>query len=102
MHVSRLPPYIVCGIALPTGLPPPAMPRFFFHVYDDVVARDEEGVELADSDAARTEAVRGARSLACEQVLSGRLDLSHRVEVEDDTGAHVATIEFRDVIAVAG
>ena len=82
--------------------PPPAMPRFFFHVYDDMVARDEEGVELPDAAAAKREAVRGARSLACEQVVNGRLHLGHRVEVEDSSGAHVATIAFRDIIAVDG
>ena len=78
------------------------MPRFFFHVYDDVVALDEEGVELPDAAGAEREGRRGARALASEQVLEGRLNLSHRIDIADETGAVVATIAFRDAIAVEG
>jgi hypothetical protein len=30
------------------------MPRFFFHVHDDLVAQDEEGLELPDLEAAQS------------------------------------------------
>ena len=71
-----------------------AMPRFFFHVHDDVIARDDEGSELPDLEAARRYAIKGARELACEQIKSGKLSLHHRLEVEDEQGRTVLTLPF--------
>jgi len=76
------------------------MPRFFFHVYDDVVALDDEGMDLPDSEAARRTALAGARALAADQVRTGRLDLRHRIEVADDGGAPVLTVTFDEAIRV--
>jgi hypothetical protein len=77
------------------------MPRYFFHIYNDLVTHDQEGQELADADAAVREAHRGARSLAAEQVLrSARLVLHHFIEVEDSKGAVIAKVTFRDAVAV--
>ena len=76
------------------------MPRYFFHVFDDEVAIDEEGLALPDPAAARDEAVKGARALACDEVSQGHLHLDHRVEVEDENGTSVHTIFFRDAIKV--
>lgn len=76
------------------------MPRFFFHVYDDIVALDEEGMELADTETAKAMAVATARALAADQVAKGMLTLHHRIEVTDETGAHVATVAFRDAVLV--
>jgi DNA primase len=78
------------------------MPRFFFHVRDDVDAPDPEGLVLADAEKALQEALRGARAIAAAQVLEGHLHLSHRIEVEDESGATIATITFRDAVAVDG
>ena len=78
------------------------MRRYFFHVYDAIEARDEEGVELPDAAAAKEEAIRGARALACEQVMHGQLNLAHRIVVEDEGGDTVAVVGFADAIAVQG
>ena len=86
--------------------PPPArlknraMPRFFFHIQDHALVRDDEGMELPDAEAARAEAMRGIRAMICDQVLQGRLALHHRVEIEDDTGAKVAALAFADAVRV--
>ena len=84
--------------------PPPstanAMPRFFFHVYDDVVALDDEGIELPDAEAARRAALDGARALAADQVRKGRLDLRHRIEVVDESGARVLSVTFDEAVRV--
>ena len=72
-----------------------AMPRFFFHVYDDVVALDEEGCELPDLEAVRQRAIEGARELACEQIRKGKLTLHHRIEVEDEDGKTAMIVPFR-------
>jgi hypothetical protein len=76
------------------------MPRFFFHVIDDIDARDDEGLELRDVEAARSEAIRGARALACEEVAGGRLNLAHRIEVTDARGELVTTVRFSAAIVV--
>ena len=80
----------------------PPVQRFYFHVYDDVVATDEEGVELLSADVAHAMAVSCARELAADQVRKGALHLHHKIVVTDETGAHVATVEFRNAVAVEG
>lgn len=74
------------------------MPRFFFHLYDETVAFDQEGQELPSSAAAREEAIRVARQLACHEVMKGHLGLAHRIEVEDKDGVSVATVAVKDAV----
>jgi hypothetical protein len=76
------------------------MPRYFFNVYDDAVTLDDEGSELPTADAARDHAIKAARELACHEVLSGHLGLTHRIEVADQYGGEVATVRFKDVIKI--
>jgi hypothetical protein len=78
------------------------MPRFFFRLCGDLDCEDEEGQELPDTDAAVEEAVRGVRSIMCEQVSKGRLSLKGRIEVRDEAGLILASIAFRDVLAIEG
>ena len=37
------------------------MPQFCFHVFNDIIARDEEGWELPNAASARQEAIEGTR-----------------------------------------
>ena len=76
------------------------MPRYFFHVYDDIIAEDEEGLELPNLAAARLNALRGARDLIAEQVRRGYVVLSHWIDVLDEQGEKVLTITFRDAIDI--
>ena len=78
------------------------MPRFFFHVFDEAVVHDDEGIELPDRAAAHEAALVGARALICEQVRRGRVSLRHRIEVEDEGGASVATLSFADAVTIDG
>ena len=78
------------------------MPRYFFHVYDDLVASDEEGLELPGIKEALIKAERGARELAADEVMRGALHLDHRIEVADENGSVVATVMFRDLVRVEG
>jgi hypothetical protein len=75
-----------------------AMPRFFFHVFDEFAMRDEEGIELADAGAARAAALAGIRAMMCDDVKKGRLALHHRMEVEDEAGETVVDLDFRDAV----
>jgi hypothetical protein len=76
------------------------VPRYFFHVYDDVVAHDEEGIELPNIAAARLNALVGARSLISEQVKHGYLEQSHWVDVVDEQGEAVLTVTFREAVDI--
>jgi hypothetical protein len=76
------------------------VPRYFFNIYDDIVVRDDEGMELADVDAARREALAGIREMMCDQVRQGRLILHHRIEVLDAAGAAVLNMTFGDAVRI--
>ena len=78
------------------------MPRYFFDLYDDTVARDEEGQELPDAAAARRAAIMNARHIACAEVLEGHLNLKHRIEVRDEGGNLLATVRFEDALELQG
>jgi hypothetical protein len=76
------------------------VPRFFFNVYDDLVAEDDEGAELPNLAAARLQALRGARDLIAEQVRHGYIVLSHWIDVMDEHGEKVLTVTFRDAVEI--
>ena len=78
------------------------MPRFFFHLYDDLVVIDEEGLEMRDFGAASEKATEIARSMVCESVKQGHVDLHHRIEVADERGEIVLKLEFRDAFTISG
>jgi hypothetical protein len=79
-----------------------AMPRFYFHVYNDVIAIDEEGLELPDLEAAREQAMDSARELVCESIHKGHLNLDHRIEVDDEHHRRLMTISYRDAFTLTG
>jgi hypothetical protein len=78
------------------------MPRFYFHVFNDEIALDEEGTELVDLAAAREHAVEGARSLVCESIHHGHLNLDHRIEITDEKNARLMTVTFREAFTLEG
>ena len=76
------------------------MPRYFFHLYDDIVAQDDEGMELPNIDAARLKALSGARDVIAEQVRRGYFVRSHWIDVVDVQGEPVLTVTFRDAVDI--
>lgn len=76
------------------------VPRFFFHLYDDTVVLDGEGMELPDVDTAEQQAIEIAREMASFEVAQGHLGLNHRIEVADAAGAEVLTVHFKDAVMV--
>lgn len=77
-----------------------AVPRFFFHLYNDVTSRDDEGKELPDRSAARRQALAYARDMAAVTVREGHLNLEHRIEVTDQDGELVVALPFRDAVDI--
>jgi hypothetical protein len=77
------------------------VPRFYFHLYNDINVPDEEGVDLPDLDAARAQAVRDARVTFAEMAKDeGRVVLHHRIDIEDEQGAVLATVHFGEAVKV--
>lgn len=77
------------------------MPRYYFNLFDDSVAVDDEGLELPDIAAARAQAIRGARSLIASQAEQGRICLNCRIEVEDENRRPVLILPFTEAVTVA-
>ena len=76
------------------------MPRYFFHLHNDLETRDEEGLELADVTAARGVAAHEARAMAAQSVAQGQLHLDHSIEVTDASGATLFTLRFGEVVEI--
>ena len=76
------------------------MPRYFFNVYDDIIAQDDEGVELPNEAAARLQALVGARELMAEQVKHGHLVRAHWIDVVDGEGAVLFSQTFGDAVDI--
>ena len=82
------------------GAYPACVPRYYFHLYNDVAVVDEEGRVLPDLASARANAVKEARELMLDTVAEGRINLSHRIEIADESGAVVARVTFGEAVTV--
>jgi hypothetical protein len=78
------------------------MPRFFFNVFDDATTIDEVGQELADVGAAHETALEEARAILADEARGGRIDLSHRIEVEDEQRRPVLLLPFSAAVEIEG
>ena len=76
------------------------VPLFYFHLFNEVTCMDDEGLELADQPVAMQKATMLAREMAADSVRNGRLVLSHRIEVADESGATIGTVHFGDTVEV--
>lgn len=75
------------------------MPMYYFNVisaFDAVL--DVEGTDLPDIETARGEAIEDARALMSSAVLEGR-DISRRhIEIRNEAGDLLLTVEFAEAI----
>jgi hypothetical protein len=77
------------------------MPRFYFHLRDEMWVEDEEGIDLPDLGAARSRATAYALEMSAASILEQqRINLRHRIEVTNDTGELDLTVEFGDVVTI--
>ncbi len=75
------------------------MPRFYFHLHDRFGAvPDPDARELADLDMVRAQALKGARSIICEDVRDGLVDLTGRIDVYDGAGELVLSLPFKEAV----
>ena len=77
------------------------MPRFLFHVIDDIMSLDEEGRELPSIDLARQEAIAGARELIAHKVMrTGRVALHHRIEIAGEDGTVLLALPYGEAVTI--
>lgn len=76
------------------------MPRYRFHLYNDIETQDLEGRLFPDLKAAQADAIRCARAIMGSELTSkGEITLSHWIELETDEGdMHVVT--FGDAVTI--
>lgn len=77
------------------------MPRYHLNLFNSINTYDEDGRHFDDLAAAKVEAIRSSRDLMAEHIKAGEpIDLSHYIEVADDGGKVLATIDFRELITI--
>jgi hypothetical protein len=80
------------------------MTQFFFHVREKNgdVSRDTEGQDLPDLAAARREALNSNREMLGENLLHGGSLDHRRIEICDEKGDVLATVDARDTLFQEG
>ncbi|MEG3145185.1 hypothetical protein U1839_11040 [Sphingomonas sp. RT2P30] len=79
------------------------MPRYRLHLRNEHIdSPDQEGVDLPDLHAARAMAVAGIRDVLAHEVQKGAIDLRGHVDITDDSGGVLETIQFRNAALVIG
>jgi hypothetical protein len=77
------------------------VPVYFFDLHNDTDALDDEGKDLPDFAAAKTNALSEAREMIKTSLdETGRIDLSHHIDVRDQSGAILYVIRFEDAVTV--
>ena len=77
------------------------MPRYFFDLHNDVDALDAEGKDLPDVAAAKANALKEAREMIQASVgEEGKINLHHCIQVRDETGDTIYTLQFRDAVVI--
>jgi hypothetical protein len=76
------------------------MPRYYLHIRDEEgrLVEDPDGSELPDLEAARAEALTGARAVLAEKVRAGELIGDQRFEITDEAGTVLTIIPMKDVL----
>ena len=69
------------------------MPLYYFNLFNDDLTMDDEGVELADDEAARAHAVKEARVMAADTQ-------SHRIEFIDEARNPIGTVRFDEAVDI--
>jgi hypothetical protein len=75
------------------------MSLFHLNVFSDFDAQDIEGIELANLEVAKQQAVAGFRDLVAHDIRDGKpIYRSHRIEITDEIGCLLDTVRFEDII----
>jgi hypothetical protein len=68
-------------------------------VFSDPDAFDDEGVDRPSLEVARSDAIAGARNLIANSICHGKpVHRDHRIEITNEAGVLLDTVQFGDVI----
>jgi hypothetical protein len=77
------------------------VPHYHFDVHTCFIARDEEGLELPDLEAAKASSVASARFLVIEELRRhNRFSPNHSIRIADAAGALLHTTRYGDCVDV--
>jgi hypothetical protein len=77
------------------------MAMYFFHLHDGAeLLLDPDGRELSSLAAVVAAALFEARAIIGADAQEGKIALGQRIDVEDDTGATVHTLQFEDAVHI--
>lgn len=77
------------------------MPHFYLHLINGSgVIHDDEGLDLADVEAARHEALSAIRSMLKEELSQGQLDLGGRIAIDDSEGNFLCDVMFAEAVDI--
>lgn len=74
--------------------------KFYFDVYEHLIAKDEDGGDYPDPQAARLSAIDAARSIAVERALEGHFCPDGRIDVVNEAHELVFRIRFDEVASL--
>lgn len=75
--------------------------RYHLHLHNaHVDAPDEEGMDLADLDEARAQALVGIRDFLGHELKEGALDLRGQIDIADAKGKLLLTIPFVEAVTI--
>jgi hypothetical protein len=78
-----------------------AMRRFYFHLRaGDELMPDEEGIDLPDLSAARSEAIEAARELLAGAIKDGRSEVPEALVIADEDGRTLDIVLLAAVLPV--
>ena len=77
------------------------MATFFFHLRDGIdQLLDPEGTTCTDLEAVKAKTLTNARDIITGDVFNGLVDLHYRIDVEDQSGTIVHTLQFEDAVTI--
>jgi hypothetical protein len=77
------------------------MSTYYFHLRDSIDhILDPEGIQCPSLEDVRVKALKCARDLIAGDAITGAIDLTYRIDVEDADGAVVHTIRFEDAVTI--
>jgi hypothetical protein len=79
------------------------MPQFYFHIRrSDGLIKDDEGIDLANSDEVKVEAIEAARCLLAEAAKMGRDARDDSFVVMDQQGREIMSVPFAEAFREDG
>ena len=77
------------------------MPRYRFHLFNDVHTLDDLGRDIADMNEARAYAIKCIRGIMADELNKrGQINLKHWMEIEDEQGdMHV--VPFSEAVTIS-